>query len=60
MFKHPDPMWLSLKTSLKKIFQIGCRLDPPQRPQSFGLENALIRGFPNALHSNTASKANVD
>jgi len=54
MFKHPDPIWLALKTSLQKKFHIGWRLDPPQRPQNFELKNALIRGFPKALNSNTA------
>jgi len=41
-------MRLALKT------QIGWCLDPPQRPQNFGLENALTRGFSKALNSNTA------
>jgi len=38
-------------------------LDPPQRLQSFGLENVLIRGFSKALNSNTIPNivlANVD
>jgi len=38
-------------------------LDPPQRCQSFGLENALIKRFPKALNSKTVPNivlANVD
>jgi len=64
MFKHPDPMRLALKTSCIKNFSNRLTFGPsPQRPQSFGLENALIRRFSKALNSNTAPHvvlANVD
>jgi len=46
----------------KKIFN-RLTLDLSQRPQSFGFENSIIKGFPKSLNSNTAPNivlANVD
>jgi len=51
--KHSDPMRL-IGPKNKFAKKICLTLDPPQRPQTFGLENALIRGFPKTLNSNTA------
>jgi len=57
-------MRLALKTSLQKFFSNRLTLKTFLKgPKVWGFKNALIRGFPNDLNSNTAPNivlANVD